>query len=272
MLLAASLALWLIAAPGAAAQSAGWQPGPGAIADAAHTGFIDAPAAGDVVSSSGSFFVRGWFVDTAAQGWAGADDVEVWLGPMNAGGQLLATAMFGQPRPDVGAALGNPFWSASGFFAKVTGASVPGGPQTLFVYAHTPANGWWFRTVEVNGGANTTTGTTPSGAAIAAGGPPQLKVVQPTEGQNIPTGSPFTITGVVNHPSTTTIEVWVNGDRSSETGSELGTTTPQADGSWSFVFKPKQFPNGHNNLFVYATDSATTLQTEALVGFNVVSH
>ena len=68
---------------------------------------------------SGSFLVAGWFVDKTAQGWAGADDMQVWLGLMGSGGTQLAAAPCGQNRPDVGAALGNPFYAASGFYASV---------------------------------------------------------------------------------------------------------------------------------------------------------
>src|SRR5437762_12894140 len=101
-----------------AAQSAGWQPGPGAILDPTYAGFIDVPSNGANVSSGG-FTVAGWFVDQTAQGWAGADDVQVWQGAMDGGGKMLAKALFAQNRPDVGGALGNPFWSASGFSAAI---------------------------------------------------------------------------------------------------------------------------------------------------------
>src|SRR3954453_5514382 len=125
----------LVVVPSAAAQSAGWQGGPGAVLDNTYDGFIDAPRGGATVPGSGSFAVAGWFVDKTAQGWAGADDVQVWLGTMDGGGSMLAKATFAQNRPDVGAATGNPFWSASGFGASIAGSSVPSGSQTLNVYA-----------------------------------------------------------------------------------------------------------------------------------------
>ncbi len=96
-----------------AAQSSGWQAGPGAVLDNTYDGFIDVPAASATVSTNG-FNVAGWFVDRTAQGWSGADDVEVWLGTMDGGGRMLAKAQFAQSRPDVGTALGDPFWAASG--------------------------------------------------------------------------------------------------------------------------------------------------------------
>src|SRR5579871_6887729 len=89
--LSACFALVLTAAPQAAAQSAGsgWQPGPGAVQDNTYNGFIDAPTNGATVPGSGAFNVSGWFVDTTADGWAGADNVQVWLGSMDGGGTMI---------------------------------------------------------------------------------------------------------------------------------------------------------------------------------------
>src|SRR5919202_1828826 len=80
----------------------------------AMAGVIDAPRANAVVSA-GSLQVAGWFVDRTAQGWAGADDVEVVLGSLDGGGRPLAHALFAQSRPDVAGSMGNPFWSQSGW-------------------------------------------------------------------------------------------------------------------------------------------------------------
>ena len=52
---------------------------------------------------------------------------------MSAGGHLISHASIQLSRPDVAAALNNPYWSASGFSAPV---SVTG--LTLYVYIHTP--------------------------------------------------------------------------------------------------------------------------------------
>jgi len=121
-LLLASL-LW---APAVAAET-GWQPGPGAASGSTYIGFVDAATPGAIILSSGSFLVRGWCVDTSAQGWAGVDAGQVWLGTMDGGGQKLADAQVGQARPDVASATGNAFWASSGFSAAVPGSSVPGG-------------------------------------------------------------------------------------------------------------------------------------------------
>ena len=69
-------AMLVSAATPAMAQTAGWQPGPGAILDNTYDGVVDVPANGATVPSGGSFAVSGWFVDTEAQGWSGADDAQ----------------------------------------------------------------------------------------------------------------------------------------------------------------------------------------------------
>src|SRR5919198_5719142 len=166
--LATALAGTLVLALPVAAQTADWQPGPGAILDNTYAGFIDVPANGATVPGSGSFTVAGWFVDRTAQGWAGADDVQVWLGSMDGGGQMLAKAQFAQSRPDVANALGNPFWAASGFGAVVSG--LPGGSQTLNVYVHTGGKGWWFKSVSVNGGGSAGSGAAPPPSGGGGGG------------------------------------------------------------------------------------------------------
>src|SRR5438094_4385525 len=126
-----------------------WTPGPGAAGDNTYAGFIDVPPANTQVPT-GNFQVAGWLVDTTAQGWAGADDVQLFLGTMDGGGKMLARAFFAQSRPDVASALGNPYWAASGFNANIPASSLPTGGQTLSVYAHTPAKGWWYKQVQVN--------------------------------------------------------------------------------------------------------------------------
>src|SRR3981081_4703401 len=77
-----------------------WTAGPGAALDPTYAGFIDVPAMNATVPT-GSFTAAGCFVDQPPQGWAGADDAQVWLGTMDGGGKLLAKPLFAQARPDV---------------------------------------------------------------------------------------------------------------------------------------------------------------------------
>jgi hypothetical protein len=269
---AAVMALLLASVPAALAQSAGWQPGPGAALDNTYDGYIDIPHGGDSVPGSGSFTVAGWFLDHTAQGWAGADDVQVWLGTMDGGGRMLAKAAFAQNRPDVGAATSNPYWSASGFGAAITGSSVPSGSQTLNVYAHTPSKGWWFKGVTVNGGGTGAVAPAPSApGAPATGGAPVITVLNPTNNQNVSTKSDYTINGTVTDPTNIDrIEVWINGERNSQYATLLGTTTPNKDGSWSQTFTPTHFPSTHSNLYIYAHNAANGLETVKNVEINIV--
>jgi len=108
---------------------------------------IDSPPAGASLAA-GNLFVAGWFVDTTAQGWAGVDDVEVFVGSMETG-RPLGHAQFQQSRPDVAAALKNPYWATAGWSANVSTLGLPPGANTLSVYVHTPNKGWWLRQVPI---------------------------------------------------------------------------------------------------------------------------
>ena len=268
--LSAVAALLLAQTAPVAAQSAGWQPGPDAALDNTYDGFIDVPSNGATVpGGSSSFTLAGWFVDKTAQGWAGADDVQVWLGTMDGGGQMLARALFGQSRPDVGAAEGNPFWDDSGFVATIAGSAVPGGGQTLNLYAHTPGKGWWFKSVTVTGGGSATSAAPAAPAAPAAGGAPQLTILNPTSNQNVSTKSDYTINGRVDD-ARDDIDVWINGERNTRYATELGTTTPTSDGSWSLTFTPTHFPSTHSILYIYARNRASNQETLVSVELNIV--
>jgi Bacterial Ig domain len=263
-----------LAAGPAAAQSSGWQPGPGAVADNTYDGFIDAPTGGATVPGGGAFAVAGWFVDTTAQGWAGADDVEVWLGTMDGGGRMLAKAAFAQSRPDVATALSNPFWAASGFNAGISGSAVPAGPQTLSVYVHTPGKGWWFKQVNVTGGGSGT-GSATAPSAPVAGAAPQLTIISPEAGADVSTRSDFTIQGTTTDPGfgasgIDRVDIYINGERNSQYATQLGTPTPESDGSWTLTFKPTRFPSTHSNIYVYAHSRNTGLETLVSRDFNIV--
>jgi hypothetical protein len=156
------LALLLSATPiaPALALGEGWLPGPGASGANTYIGVIDAPAMGARVNTP-AVQLAGWFVDTSAQGWAGADDIEIFLGTLGNGGTMLAHAFLAQDRPDVAQTFGRPDWLASGWTAIVpTNALLPGANR-LSIYAHSPMKGWWYRQVTVNVDAGATTRITP---------------------------------------------------------------------------------------------------------------
>jgi hypothetical protein len=168
--------------PGAGA----WAPGPAASGDRnSLAGVIDTPTAGASLTL-GTLQLSGWFVDLTAQGWAGADDVEIFLGGMESGGRPLGHAQFIQNRPDVASALKNPFWTQSGWSASVSTLSLPPGPTSLSVYVHTPAKGWWVRDLSINLRAPTPTPTPPPSRGTPTPTPTPTPTTSPSA-----TSSPF---------------------------------------------------------------------------------
>jgi hypothetical protein len=265
-----------------AAQSAGWTAGPGAILDATYAGFIDLPAGGASVSSGG-FTVAGWFVDQTAQGWAGADDVQVWQGTMDGGGKMLAKALFAQNRPDVGTALGNPFWSASGFSAAIASGAVGAGSQTLSVYVHTPGKGWWFKQVGVNvvsGGAAAPAPSTGGGGAL-----PIVGISKPADGEKVLTKNDFEIIGFALDKAASgnqgvagsgidRVSVYLGAREDNGTflgDAELGFSDATAasygsqfaSAGWRLTFKPTKFHSNTYILYAYAHSAITGKEESA---------
>jgi hypothetical protein len=289
--IAALLGAMLTPVP-ASAQSAGWQPGPGAVADNTYDGFIDAPTANATVSTGG-FTVNGWFVDKTAEGWAGADDVQVWLGTMDGGGRMLAKALFAQDRPDVGSATGNPFWTPSGFVASIGSGAVPAGTQTLSVYAHTPGKGSWFKQVTVNVSASAAAAPAPGGA-VTGGAPPILVIESPKGAEIVKTSSDFTISGYALDPAATPqqgsqgtgidkVSVYMDADKTDPATTFLGdadlafqSTNASAkygdqfaSSGWRLTFKPTKFKAKGHQLWVYAHSVVTGKETLELRGFDI---
>ena len=259
-----------------------WTGGPGAILDNTYDGFIDSPSANATVSGSG-FVVSGWFVDRTAQGWSGADDVQVFEGTMDGGGRMLARGITAQNRPDVAAALGNPYWAASGFVAQVPSGALQPGQHTLSVYVHTGGKGWWYKQVQVNVSASapaaaapapsTSSGTsTPvsSGAAL-----PIIVVEKPENGENVPTKEDYEIIGYALDPNAQPsqgvqgtgidrVELYLDAERDAG-GTFLGNATlaygsetarakygPQFDSAgWRLTFKPTNFHANTHLIYAY---------------------
>jgi hypothetical protein len=285
-LLGASLAL-VAGVTSAAAQSSpaqsstsqsAWTAGPGATAADTYEGFVDSPTQGSTIMPGSTVSVDGWFVDTTAQGWAGADQVQVYLGQMGSGGTQLAQGTVAEARPDVASATGNAYWTDSGFAVQVPTTSLPSGNQTLDVYLHTPGKGWWYEpvTIDLSGQATSAPAAAPA-ASSAASGAPQVSVADPSENQNVLTSGDFIIDGNATEPGAgpsdiDRVEVWINGERNSATGTQLGVVTPASDGSWQLTFTPTKFPSMHANLYVYAHSRSTGQETESVRGFNITDH
>jgi hypothetical protein len=292
------LALLLSAAPApAAAQQLGpgWQPGPGAAGDNTYSGAIDSPPAGADVTTGNQILVAGWFVDTTAEGWAGADDVQVLSGPMDGGGTLLARGVVGESRPDVAAALNNAFWGNSGWSATLP---APPGSSSLWVYLHTPSKGWWYKQVAINGTAApvVTGGSAASQPTIPRpGGPPVNVIVEPRAGENLGTETDFEVRGYALDPTAAPnqgsqgsgidqVQVYLNAPRGDNASTFLGdaklgysdaTAAAQygaqfATSGWRMNLHTTGLHANAYTLYVYAHSAVTGQESLTRVGFQIV--
>jgi hypothetical protein len=297
--LIAGLALLLSAAPApATAQQIGadWQPGPSAAGDNTFSGVIDSPPAGANVTTGNALLVSGWFVDTTAEGWAGADDIQVFTGgPMDGGGTLLAKGVVGQSRPDVAAALNNGFWASSGWSASV---AAPPGNSTLWVYVHTPSKGWWYKQVAINAAAApVVTGGSPASQPTIArpGGPPVAVIVEPRAGENLGTETDFEMRGYALDPTAAPnqgsqgsgidqVQVYLNAPRGDNAATFIGnaklgysdaTAAAQygaqfASSGWRLPLRTTGLHANAYTLYVYARSAVTGQESLTRVGFQIV--
>jgi hypothetical protein len=242
-----------------------WLPGPNASGDDTYSGNADPP------SSANSSNLSGWVVDTTAAGWTGIDQVQVWDGLMSVGGQLLADATIQVNRPDVATALNNPFWAASGYAMNAPGLAAR---PAVYVYAHTPAKGWWYQQVLA---------TLPA-PQMAQG--VTLSIETPTPLGTVHSNAPFTMTGYALDRAASAsqgtgvdrVQVYLDGDRTTGTyigDASLGRVDQYAAASagaqfanagWRLQFQPNSWlPNLSDNqitkLTVYAHSSATGQET-----------
>jgi hypothetical protein len=276
------VAVILVPAPAAADVVATWTGGPGAGGDNTYAGFIDAPGSSATVPA-GSFVVAGWFVDKTAQGWAGADDIQLFQGTMDGGGTMLARASIAQSRPDVAAALGNPFWAASGYTALVPASSLAPGTQALSVYAHTPGKGWWYEQVQVNvsAAAAASAPASPSAPVVQGATLPIVAFEKPKDGEIVPTSQDYQIIGYALDTSAAPnqgvagsgidrVQVYISNGRDNggvllgdaELGFADSTPIQQYGGQfissgWRLTFKPTQFHANTYNLYAYARSAVS---------------
>jgi len=262
---------WSSAQQGAG--SANWQAGPGAAGDNTYVGSVEAPGNAATLSVNRIATISGWFVDTSAEGWTGADEVQVFQGSKDAGGTLVTTATLGLNRPDIAASLGNPYWSSAGWSATLDPGALPSGQNTLSVYVHTPAKGWWFTQLSVVVGGVAAGGVA---GAFMPGAPPLMTVSNPLPEQRVSTkGGSIKITGTVRDPTSGPkgidwVQVWLNGEQNSDTASQIGESAVGDDGSWSVDFSPGAFPAISSNLYVYAHSVVTGETTLRLVHFQIM--
>jgi hypothetical protein len=267
----AALALTAMLAGPAAAQSvsisgSSWLAGPSGTGDATYSGALDQPP------SLTSATISGWVVDTSAQGWSGIDDVQIWSGPMDAGGQLVAHPVIQQNRPDVAATLGNPYWAASGFSGPLS-SSPSNTAASLYVYAHTPSKGWWYNLFLVS----------PAIGAISTG--PRVDIEVPTPLATVHNSMAYAMSGTAYDSASTSgtgvdrVSVYLNGDR--KTGIYIGDATlghfdkfsaqageQFANAGWQLTFQPSswidtQTDNTIMQMTVYAHSSVTGTESSA---------
>ena len=255
------------------APSTAWQAGRGAAGDNTYVGVIDAPTNGATISSSALFTISGWFVDTTAQGWAGADDVQVFLGATDSG-TLLGRGTVGVARRDVAAALGNPYWSAAGWQAVVDAAALPLGAVGLSVAIHTPTKGWWSLPLAITvQPLVSSTGEILAPAPGTQGAPPEVSVTSPAAGEYVSTRlRHFTISGTARDPATGPrgvdwVELWLNGEANTEGAVFLANIDVRGDGTWSVDFDPDLYPPINVNLYAYAHSAVTGKRTVQVVHF-----
>ncbi len=263
--------------PAAAQTASGWSGGPLASGDNTYDGYIDFPTTTSSLNTNQAFLVNGWVVDKSAQGWAGIDMVHVYDGPAGQGGTFLGQAQIALGRADVGQVLGNPFWSASGFNLSVAANTLSQGSHTLFVYAHTPSKGWWYKTVTVNVAKPTFTSD------------PLTVVENLVRDQRVPTSEDFTIkgysldrnAGAGQGTGVSRVDLWL-GQRNTEGAVRLGTPSMSlqnsnagsygsqfASAGWELTFKPTKFHEGDYTLYVYATSSITGKESITTVPFRI---
>lgn len=213
---------------------------------------------------------------------------------MEGGGHLLFKPNFAQTRPDVATALGNPFAAASGFFGTVPPGALATGPQTLTVYAHTPAKGWWFSQVNVNVSPTAAVNPTPAppGPSVSGGALPIIVIVAPKDSETVLTKEDFEIAGYaldrnasknqgVAGTGIDRVSVYI-GDRDSG-GTFLGDadlgfsdTTPEglygsqfASAGWRLIFHPTQFHANTYLMYAYA-HSVVTGKEDVAVRYFVI--
>jgi hypothetical protein len=267
-------------APTALAAPGTWQPGPDAVLDNTYAGVIDLPSSGASLPSNQSLAIKGWVVDQAAAGWAGIDNVHVYDGLAGQGGTFLGQALFAQSRPDVAQALGNPFWTDSGFALTLGPGALAAGPHSLTVYAHTPAKGWWFTQTAV-------TITAPAAAPAPAAGPVNV-LIRPSMVSISKQMDHYSIKGYALEPSATNdagidhVDVYMDemrGHGGTLIGrASLGQDSPEAAAAfgphfqtagYQLDFKPVNFAVGSHHLYSYAVSSITGKETVAVTGFSI---
>jgi hypothetical protein len=185
----------------------------------------------------------------------------------------------GSERFDVASALGNPYWTKSGFEATVPAGALQPGNVSLTVYVHSPGKGWWWKDIAF----------TINRPRLAQ---PILQVLEPQQGEKIKSGIIFTISGYALDPGAfdTTgvdrVDIYIDGARGDPQAHFLGmadVVEPSAaaqaaygarfaNTGWSLQFDPSKFKLGNRTLYIYARSTATAAETLVSVDLNIVTN
>jgi hypothetical protein len=266
-----------------------WTPGPGAVGDDTYSGFVDAPVSGDSILPNATVTVEGWVVDRTATGWAGIDAVDVYLGYQDQGGALMNHATVGLARNDVGATLGNPFWSAAGFSTSFSAAALGVGANLLVVYAHTPGKGWWYKQLQVVVPAAPARPFADDPMLIVRTASPSLDVAQSTSsliltGYAIDRNMPSNLQLGAGGSGVTTVQAYLDGPKNAGNGqgvfiadATMAQQNREATGfgdrflnsGWQITIHPTDLTVDRHELFIYAESAFWPSETLVVIPFNI---
>jgi hypothetical protein len=283
------LLLAAAAGPAYADQSSPWSPGPNAAGDDTYSGYIDAPISGTSVLPNSTVTVRGWIVDRTATGWSGIDDVAVYLGYQDQGGALMNHATLALPRDDVAAALGQPYWAASGFSATFSAAALSTGSNLLVVYAHTPDKGWWYKQLQVIVAAPPARAFADDPLLIVRTATPSLDVPQSTnnlvlDGYAIDRNMPMNQQLGVGGSGVSSVQAYLDGPKTPGNGAgsliataSMGKENREATGfgerflnsGWEITIHPSDLSVDRHELYIYAESAFWPSETLVVIPFNV---
>ncbi|MBI4492041.1 MAG: hypothetical protein HY690_04540 [Chloroflexi bacterium] len=285
---ALALVLACVASVPSPASADPWERGPAGQGDSTIDGVIDLPVVGSTVPSGLTFVVTGWVVDTSAQGWAGIDEAHLYDGRAGEGGTFLGQGLVALSRPDVGAALGNPYYAASGFGFVVDATRLAPGSHNLTVYARTPGRGWWSRPTTITVSAPAI-GAPASPSAIATPAPTatpapaaesniQIRVIEPVA-NSLAIGRDQLLKGWaldLNCKQSTTgvdrVQVYLDAEREKGRARYLGSAdygnsygSPEAEfrddrftyAGFGLLWSPTNFSLGQHEIYVYAHSACT---------------
>jgi hypothetical protein len=288
-----ALALLLIGLVGASPVSADsaspWTPGPDATGDDTYAGFIDSPISGTSITPNSSVVIKGWVVDRSAVGWTGIDSVEVYSGLRDQGGSLMVQAATSQPRSDIAAALGNPYWANSGFTATFSEASLSVGSNLLTVYAHTPDKGWWYRQLQLIVPAAPARANADDPLVVVREATPSLDVPQTTPtlsliGYAIDRNMPANVQLGVGGSGVSSVQAYLDGPRTPGNGSgsllataSLGQKNREATGfgdrfemsGFEIDIHPTDLTVDRHELYIYAESAFWPHESLVVIPFNI---